>query len=214
MSSIYPTSLKMEVRGLTKKAAVFLGPRDWPLTLPGPALPQWQRYPLPHKIALSFYKDQQFLISFQQEAGSPGALRCHALLRPRCFWTGPAHLPAALPPPLSPELSLQPKALASEVSGRDQTNFLLNIHKQNKTCLKQGNASFCASSTTHHFKSSSLSGTVWDQILTTMHKNRIPQKTPQTGGKLPHSTKGTEPEGRLVLDSVLSGTRWTRVRVN
>lgn len=171
------------MEGLTKKAAVLLWPSHALLPISGRGTPFLVRHP-----SQSMKTDKSSLLS-HKEIRSLRVLRCYVL-----FLAGSEqgqHIFQLPFPHGFPEPPLPPEALAADISGRDQTNFLPNIHKQNKTCAKQGNASSCAITITCHLKSSSLSGIVWGQILRLMYKKRrIP-----TGEKLPNSTKGTELEG-------------------
>ena len=153
---------------------------DYPrrrLSSSGPGTDPWSSHPLPPisstgtplciRYPSHSVKTDNSSFPSKKEVRSLRALRCmysSRLVLKRSCTSSTSPPPPPPPAPLSPEPSLQPDALASEVSGRNQTNFLPNIHEQNKMCLKWGNASFCTITITCHFKSIILSETVWDQI--------------------------------------------------
>lgn len=109
----------------------------------------------------SMKTDKSSLLS-HKEIRSLRVLRCYVL-----FLAGSERGQHIFQLPLPhgfPEPPLRPEVLAADVSGKDQTNFLLNIHKENKMYAKQGNSTSHAITVTCHLQRSSLSGTVLGQI--------------------------------------------------
>ena len=137
---------------VNQEGSCLPGPGTDPPPPPSPADHQWQSTPPPTCSWDVPVKSESSSLLSNEEIRRLRVLRCCVI-----FVAGFEEVLHILPHSLPPRPSIQScpssqRALAPEVSGSNQTNFLLNICKQSKMCLKQGTASFFTINVIVHFE--------------------------------------------------------------